>query len=210
MPQDAQVGLLRLLASALLALCLASCASTQDVVETGPDGKSCIDPGSIVKREYSQVEHTRYETATVVSFSVEGYTSQYARVSYLIYVPDAVMTALRDYAAAHPQAVTPGPGGLEKVDGWYDRKRSSLRHPVLVSAPGKGRFLAEPAVLDPKGEGKFFLECRAADGGQCIRHVVVADRSVEIAMTPADQLRWADADGALRTGVQSVMAPCIP
>ena len=196
--------------AALLALCLASCASTQDVVELGPDGTSCIDPGSIVKREYSQVGLTRYETAAVVSFSVDGYTSQYARVSYLIYVPDAMMAALRDYAAAHPKAVTQVPGGLEKVDGWYDPKRSSLRHPVLVSAPDKGWFLAEPALLAPKGEGKFFLECRATDGGQCIRHVVVANRSVEIAMTADDQLRWADADGALRTGVQSVMAPCIP
>ena len=179
-------------------------------MELGPDGNSCIDPGSIEKREYSQEGLTRYETAAVVSFSVEGYTSQYARVSYLIYVPDAVMTALRDYAATHPKAVTPTPGGLEKVDAWYDPKRSSLRHPVLVSAPAKGWFLAEPALLDPKGEGRFFLECRAADGGQCIRHVVVANRSVEIAMTADDQLHWADADGALRTGVQSVMAPCIP
>ena len=180
------------------------------MVELGPDGNSCIDPGSIEKREYSQVGLARYETAAVVSFSVEGYTSQYARVSYLIYVPDAVMTALRDYAAAHPKAVTPGPGGLEKVDGWYDPKRSSLRHPVLVSAPGKGWFLVEPALLDPKGEGKFFLECKATDGGTCVRHATVANRSVEIAMTADDQLHWADADGALRTAVQSVMAPCIP
>ncbi len=209
MPEDPQIRPFRI-AALLLTLGLSACASTHDVVETGPDGNACIDPGSIVKREYSQQGFARYETAAVVSFSVVGYTSQYARVSYLIYVPDAVMTALRDYAAAHPQAVTPGPGGLEKVDGWYDPKRYSLRHPVLVSAPDKGWFLAEPALLAPKGEGKFFLECRAADGGQCIRHVVVANRSVEIAMTAADQLHWADADGALRTGVQSVMAPCIP
>jgi hypothetical protein len=193
-----------------LALCLSACTLTHDVVETGPDGSACIDPSNVVKRAYWEEGLARYETSTVVSFSVSGYTSQYARVSYEIYLPDAVMVALRDYATAHPQAVSPAPGGLEKVDGWYDPKRSSLRHPVLEHAPSHGWFLAEPGLLAPKGEGSFFLECQAKDGGTCVRHTMVADRSVEIAMTADDQLHWADADGALRTAVQSVMAPCIP
>jgi hypothetical protein len=194
----------------LLASGLTACTVTHDVVEEGPDGSNCIDPGNIVKRGYWSEGLTRYETYTVVSFSVPGYTSEYARVSYEIYLPDAVTVALRDYAAARPQAVSPAPGGLEKVDGWYDPKRSTLRHPLLVHAPGKGSFLVEPGVLSPKGEGAFFLECRATDGGTCIRHTTVAGRSVEIAMTADDQLHWSDADGALRTAVQSVMAPCIP
>ena len=64
--------------------------------------------------------------------------------------------------------------------------------------------------LDPKGEGGFFLECKAQDGGQCIRHYIVADRSVEVAMSEADQEHWTDADSALRTALQSLLAPCIP
>ena len=153
----------------LLALGLTACVTTHDGVEAGPDGAHCMDPASIVKRQYWEAGLTRYETSAVVSFSVPGYTSQYARVSYLIYLPDAVEAAVRDYAAAHPGAVSPGPGGLEKVDGWYDPKRSTLRHPVLVSAPDMGWFLADPRLLDPKGEGTFFLECDAAQGGsQCI------------------------------------------
>ena len=180
------------------------------MVEEGPDGGTCIDSASVVKRQYWEESRTRYETSAVVRFSVPGYTSEFARVSYIIYLPDAVETALRSYAEAHLNAVTPGPGGLKKVDGWYDPKRSTLRHPVLKSSPGKGWFLVEPDLLDPKGEGTFFLECQAADGGTCVRHTTVAGRSVEIAMSDADQLHWADADGALRTAVQSVMAPCIP
>lgn len=209
MPEDPQIKLTRL-AVALSLLGLSACAVTHDVVEAGPDGAACINPGSVVKRQYWEEGFTRYETAAVVSFSVPDYTSQYARVSYTIYLPDPVMAAVRSYAAAHPAAVTPGPGGLMKVDGWYDPKRSSLRHPVLASEPGTGWFLVDPQLLSPKGEGSFYLECRAADGGQCIRHTTVAGRSVEIAMTAADQLHWADADGALRTAVESVMAPCIP
>ena len=194
-----------------LASGLCACTVTHDVVEEGPDGGACIAPDSIVKRQYWEESFTRYETSAVVTFSVPGYTSGYARVSYIIYLPDAVEAALRSYAEAHPSAVTPGPGGLKKVDGWYDPKRSTLRHPVLVSAPKKGWFLVEPGLLDPKGEGKFFLECSAEYGGaQCVRHTTVAGRSVEIAVTDADQLHWADTDGALRTALQSVMAPCIP
>ena len=195
----------------LLTLGLTACVTTHDVVETGPDGNACIDPGSIVHRQYFEESHTRYETSADLAFSLPGYTSDEARVSYIIYLPDHVAAAVRDYAAAHPKAVTQAAGGLEKVDGWYDPARSSLRHPVLMAAPDRGWFLVEPRLLQAGGDNAFFVECKAgAPGGVCLRHLKVADRSVEIAMTPEDLQHWADADVALRTALQSLLAPCIP
>ena len=181
------------------------------MVETGPYGTPCIDPASVVHRQYWEANLTRYEVSTTLSFSPSDYPPHAARISYTLYLADQVTAALRDYAAAHPGAVTPAAGGLRKVDGWYDPGRSTLRHPVLVSSPRQGWFLAEPRLLDAGGDGKFFLECRAgAEGAECVRHLSLANRSVEIIMTDADLQHWAEADSTLRTALQSVLAPCIP
>ncbi|HEV7164945.1 MAG TPA: hypothetical protein VGO35_06105 [Gammaproteobacteria bacterium] len=180
-------------------------------MEAGPYGTACIDPASIVHRDYWEESLTRYETSATLSFSVPGYSSDTARVSYILYLTDPVMVVLRDYAAAHPDSVTPAVGGLEKVAAWYDPTRSTLRHPVLTRGHTRGWFLAEPGLLDAKGEGSFFLECRAgADGSECIRHLSVSGRSVEVIMSDADLQHWSQADAALHTALQSVLAPCIP
>lgn len=210
LPQDAQVRLSRV-AAALTALCLSACVTTHDVVETGPDGASCIDPASIVHRQYWQASLTRYEVSATLSFSPAEYPPHAARVSYTLYLADHVAAALRVYAAAHADAVQPGPGGLLKVQGWYDPARTSLRHPVLTRSDGRHWFLAEPRLLNTGEDGAFFLECRAGtDGAECVRHLKLADRSVEIIMTDADLAHWAEADATLRTALQSVLAPCIP
>ena len=210
LPQIPQVRLSRL-ATLLSALCLSACVTTHDVVETGPYGTACIDPASIVHREYWEASLNRYEVSAEMSFSVPGYASHAARVSYTLYLADHVAAAVRDYAAAHPGAVTPAVGGLKKVDGWYDPARTSLRHPVLVSAPKQGWFLVEPRLLAAGDDAGFLLECRAGAGtAECIRHIKVADRNVEISMDAADMQHWAEADMALRTALQSLLAPCIP
>ncbi len=210
LPQIPQVRPFRL-ATLLAALCLSACVTSHDVVETGPYGTACIDPASIVHRDYWEASLTRYEVAAEMSFSVPGYASDTARVSYTLYLADHVAAAVRDYAAAHPGAVTSTVGGLRKVDAWYDPARTSLRHPVLVSAPRQGWFLVEPRLLAAGGDTGFLLECRAGVGAaECIRHIKVADRSVEIIMDAADMQHWADADMALRTALQSLLAPCIP
>ena len=55
------------------------------------------------------------------------------------------------------------------------------------------------------------LECRAgAEGAECVRHLSLTNRSVEIIMDDADLQHWAEADSTLRTALQSVLAPCIP
>ena len=202
---------MRLVGAASLALCLTACVTTHDGVEAGPGGGACIDPGSIIHRDYWEESLTRYETDVTMSFSVPGYSSDTARVSYMLYLADPITAAIRDYAVAHPDAVTPATGGLEKVDAWYDSGRSTLRHPVLTRGHAKGWFLAEPGLLDAKGEGKFFLECRMRAGGsQCIRHFSVSDRSVEVIMADGDLEHWSQADSALRTALQSLLGACIP
>ena len=180
------------------------------MLETGPDGNPCIDPGLISHRQYSQGGFSRTETSAKLSFEIPGYTSDEARLSNVPYLVDPMAQALRDYAKAHPRAVTPAVGGLKKVDGWPDPARSTPDHPVLVSAPGQGWYLAEPHLLD-SGEGGFFVECPAqTHGAECIRHRRVAGLSVEIGMTEADLRHWADADVALRTELLSLLSSCMP
>ncbi|HLW73660.1 MAG TPA: hypothetical protein VKT74_01175 [Gammaproteobacteria bacterium] len=180
------------------------------MLETGPDGNPCIDPILISHRQYSQEGFTRTETSVKLSFSVPGYTSDEARLSNAPYLADPMAKALRDYAEAHPRAVTPAVGGLKKVDGWPDPARSTLQHPVLVSAHDQGWFLVEPHLLD-SGDGGFFVECPArANGAECIRHRSMAGLSVEIGMTESDLQHWADADAALRTELLSLLSACMP
>lgn len=194
----------------LLTLCLAGCAN--NALEYGQDGSQCIDPGTLSHRQYSREGLlTRTETSVKLSFSLPGYTSHEARLSFTPYLFDPVTAALRDYAAAHPAAVTPAEGGLKKVNAWIDPLRSTVQQPVLVSAPDQGWFLVEPGVLEQGSEGRFFVECPAAvHGAECIRHHNIAGRTVEIGMTDEDLRHWADADKALRTALQSLLAPCMP
>ncbi|MGE5624579.1 MAG: hypothetical protein ACM3ZT_03420 [Bacillota bacterium] len=201
---------LRWIATSLLTLFLAACA-TNNLVETGPDGNPCVDPDSISKRQYSQEGFTHTETSAVLSFEVAGYTSDEARLSFNPYLSDPVAAALREYAKAHPKAVTHSVGGLEKIDAWTDPARSTPQQPVLVHAPDQGWYLVEPHLLQKDAEGGFFVECPAkVKGAKCIRHRNMAGRSVEIAMTDTDLQHWADADVALRTALLSVLSPCMP
>ena len=186
-------------------------ACTHDLVETGPDGNPCLDAGSLSHRQYSRQGLSRTETSVKLSFSQAGYTSDEARLSLTPYLLDPVAEALRKYAAAHPTAVTPAEGGLKKVNAWVDAARSTPQQPVLAPAPDQGWFLVEPHLLDKGAEGGFFVECPAqANGAECIRHHNIAGRGVEIGITEADLQHWADSDKALRTAVQSLLAPCMP
>ena len=197
------------IAAILLALGLAACATND--LETGPDGKPCIDPDSLSHRQYSGGIFSHTETSVKLSFSQAGYTSDEARLSLTPYLLDPVAEALRKYAAVHPKAVTPAEGGLKKVNVWVDTARSTPQQPVLAPAPDQGWFLVEPNLLEKGAVGGFFVECPAqANGAECIRHHNIAGRDVEIGMTEADLQHWADSDKALRTAVQSLLAPCMP
>lgn len=198
------------IAALLLTLCLAACAN--NALEYGQDGGQCIDSDTLSHRQYSREGLlTRTETSVKLSFSLPGYTSHEARLSFTSYLSDPVAAALRKYAAAHRAAVSPGTGGLEKVDAWIDPARSTPEQPVLVSAPGQGWFLVDPPLLDKDAEGGFFVECPAsARGAECIRHHSIAGRTVEIGMTDVDLQHWADSDKAIRTALQSLLAPCMP
>ena len=202
--------LLSRIATVLLMLCLAACAD--NALEYGQDGGQCVDPGSLSHRQYSREGLlTRTETSVKLSFSLPGYSSHEARLSFIPYLSDPIAAALRKYAAAHPAVVTPGTGGLEKVDAWIDPARSTTEQPLLVSAPQQGWFLVEPQLLDKDAEGGFFVECPAsAHGDECIRHHNIAGRTVEIGMTDVDLQHWAEADKAIRTALQSLLAPCMP
>ena len=178
-------------------------------METDPQGNACIDSGSLSKRQYSREGLSRNETSAVLAFSLPGYTSDEARLSFTPYLDAPVAAALKDYAVAHPHAVTPAAGGLKKIDAWIDPVRSTPQNPVLAPAPQSGWYLVEPQLLE-KGSG-FFVECPAkVNGAACIRHQKIVGRSVEIAVTDTDLRHWADADVALRIAVQSLLAPCIP
>jgi len=190
-------------------LALAACA--HDVVELGPDGNPCIDSDTISHRQYTQAFLSRTETSAKLSFSLSGYTSHEARLSFNPYLVDPVTAALQAYAQAHPRAVTSTEGGLKKVNAWPDSAHSTPQQPVLVSAPEQGWFLVDPHLLEKGSEGGFYVECPAsANGAECIRHHNIAGRSVEIGMTDTDLQHWADSDAALRTALQSLLAPCMP
>lgn len=197
-------------ATLLLTLCLAACAN--NALEYGQDGSQCIDPATLSHQQYSRAGLlSRTETSVKLSFSLPGYTSHEARLSFTPYLSDPIAAALRKYAAAHRGAVSPGTGGLEKVDAWIDPARSTTEQPVLVSAPEQGWFLVEPPLLDKDAEGGFFVECPAsAHGAECIRHHNIAGRTVEIGITDDDLQHWADSDKAIRTALQSLLAPCMP
>jgi hypothetical protein len=202
--------LLLRIATVLLTLCLAACAD--NAVEYGQDGSQCVDPGALSHRQYSREGLlTRTETSVKLSFSLPGHTSHEARLSFTPYLSDPIAAALRKYAADHPAAVTPATGGLEKVNAWVDPVHSTKEQPVVVFAPQQGWFLVEPPLLDKEAEGGFFVECPAsAHGAECIRHHNIAGRTVEIGMTDDDLQHWADADKAVRTALQSLLAPCMP
>lgn len=198
------------IATLLLTLCLAACAN--NALEYGQDGGQCIDSNSLSHRIYTREGLlTRTETSVKLSFALPGYTSHEARLSFTPYLSDPIAAALRKYAAAHRAAVTQGTGGLEKVNAWIDPVHSTLDQPVLVFAPAQGWFLVEPPLLDKDAEGGFYVECPAsAHGEECIRHHSIAGRTVEIGMTDADLQHWADSDKAIRTALQSLLAPCMP
>lgn len=202
--------LLPRIATVLLTLCLAACAN--NALEYGQDGSQCIDSGTLSHQQYSRSGLlSRTETSVKLSFSLPGYSSHEARLSFTSYLSDPVAAALRKYAAAHRVAVSPGTGGLEKVSAWIDPARSTPEQPVLESAPEQGWFLVEPPLLDKDAEGGFFVECPAsAHGAECIRHHNIAGRTVEIGMTADDLQHWADSDKAIRTALQSLLAPCMP
>ena len=146
-----------------------------------------------------------------ISFSVPGLTSHEARLSNSPYRADAVAQAVRKYAAAHPNAVTPAAGGLEKVEAWPDAARSTPQRPLLVSAPVRGWYLVEPRLLEQGGDDAFLVECpAAAKGAECIRHRTMAGMSVEIGITAADLQQWSAADATLRTTLFSLLSACIP
>ncbi|HEV2212650.1 MAG TPA: hypothetical protein VGS99_04815, partial [Gammaproteobacteria bacterium] len=112
------------IATVLLMLCLAACAD--NALEYGQDGGQCVDPGSLSHRQYSREGLlTRTETSVKLSFSLPGYSSHEARLSFTAYLSDPIAAALRKYAAAHRGAVSLGTGGLEKVDAWIDPARST-------------------------------------------------------------------------------------
>jgi len=198
------------IATLLLMLCLAACAN--NALEYGQDGGQCIDSDSLSHRIYTRDGLlSRTETSVKLSFSLPGYTSHEARLSFTPYLSDPIAAALRKYAAVHRAAVTPGAGGLEKVNAWIDPTHSTPDQPVLVSASGQGWFLVEPPLLDKDAGGGFFVECPAsAHGDECIRHHNIAGRTVEIGMTDVDLQHWADSDKAIRTALQSLLAPCMP
>ena len=202
--------LLPRIATVSLMLCLAACAD--NALEYGQDGGQCVDPSSLSHRQYSRTGLlSRTETSVKLTFSLPGYTSHEARLSFTPYLSDPIAAALRRYAAAHPVAVTPASGGLEKVNAWIDSARSTTEQPVLVSSPEQGWFLVEPPLLNKDAAGGFFVECPAsAHGAECIRHHDIAGRTVEIGMTDEDLQHWTDADKAIRTALQSLLAPCMP
>ena len=69
----------------LLTLCLAGCAN--NALEYGQDGSQCIDPGTLSHRQYSREGLlTRTETSVKLSFSLPGYTSHEARLSFTPYL----------------------------------------------------------------------------------------------------------------------------
>ena len=141
-------------------MCLVAC--TRDVLETGPDGGTCIDPASLSHRQYAWEGIAHTETSVKLSFLVPGFTSHEARLSDVPYQADAVAEALRENAATHPKAVTPALGGLMQVDAWYDSARSTPQHPVLAHAPAQGWYLVEPKLLEKGGDEAFLAECPTA------------------------------------------------